>query len=890
MKYIKCIALISVLFIASCTTELIDPYNLNGNNVVQLASRIIPFSDRDVTTRANKNEVENKISSIDYLVFSADDKCIFHQRVSSTDPLLVDKSSSDFQNVNLSECYIVSIANSPELNITLKSTTWDEISMQSIDVSSVSIASGNFAKNGLPMIGRYPETGTFNFGETNQGTVLTIPMKSLFSKIVVNITVDADEILSGENQPLPTFALTNCTVHNVASKVDFIGGIESDDGSKNVDNQIIIGTDDNVNVNIKEYTLNASGETVDGGSPLSFSFYLPERFLQAGTSPAIFQYPFGKGGAIREQDKDKRQQYKPLLAKGYEAYNSEYDPTKDKKATFVKLEGVFSDHQGHSFPVSYDLYVGNDNYGNFDIVRNTQYNNNVIIRGIKNSSNQSTDLSSVSIDHRVNVKRDEPIIINLRRETLLDSHFEVRPLLIRRNGAYESTIAPNAKVKIEVEYDESTTSNWIGLERSFGNGVIQNNSNTYLVDSELSAGRKNAAGKRKYFTTDLTTNTLSSSDGEFDDNGFSTAGGTTVVVPITEEDQRIWIYIDECTTSGDDVRTATVKVSYDLDGDGDGYSNPVKYVLNQRLLFPVRYVDSANKSHPYNIEYHEEYLYNYDSDDQYGQTEYEGMEWGLDYVQLSYDHDALFFESYLGLDFITGIINSLTESAGVDPKYDFYIPKHDTNVSSKATKRDRMGYTFCEEIISDLKNNERDKDPLNDINKLNLADNPKSAIEYCYNKNKRESDGTISDVKWYLPAIDEIEDVVMSTYGDNQKTYSRFEEFQNKYYWSCQPSYIQNYGYYHIIISYQGAYYYDDVNYARATKVNYENGNYDYERSGTTGYYNGIEIYSENWQTEYKLHTTGSLNNQTLGSINRQPGNLHRKNDKARIRCIYKEN
>ena len=38
---------------------------------------------------------------------------------------------------------------------------------------------------------------------------------------------------------------------------------------------------------------------------------------------------------------------------------------------------------------------------------------------------------------------------------------------------------------------------------------------------------------------------------------------------------------------------------------------------------------------------------------------------------------------------------------------------------------------------------------------------PQSAVEYCGNKNKRNSDGTIDydNMTWYLPAIDEIEDI-----------------------------------------------------------------------------------------------------------------------------------
>ena len=92
------------------------------------------------------------------------------------------------------------------------------------------------------------------------------------------------------------------------------------------------------------------------------------------------------------------------------------------------------------------------------------------------------------------------------------------------------------------------------------------------------------------------------------------------------------------------------------------------------------------------------------------------------------------------------------------------------------------------------------------ISSGSLASEPLSAVEYCYNKNKRnakgevmfkESDGTwnIDNFKWYLPAIDEIEDIVMSKYQgpDNQQheTFIRFLDFQNKYYY--QYMHLLNY-------------------------------------------------------------------------------------------------
>ena len=689
MKYTKYIAILSALLFTACATELIEPsLDLDGNDMVQLVSRVIPFSDRDVATRANKNDAEVNVSSIDYFIFRKDDKCIFHKRVTTTDPLSIDRSSSELANYVLTECYIISIANAPEFNVTPGETTWDDVSSQTVNVSGVAIPSG-----GLAMIGRYPEDeNTFiDLTATAPGEVLTIPMQSLFSKIVLNINVDSDQLIPGENQPLPTFTLKGAEVHNVASAVDFIGGNESGPG-------LINGTNDDIAVNTESYVIEAFGETSDGGTAVSFSFYLPERFLCAGTSASTFQYPFGKGTAIRAEDMGYRQRYKPMLAKGFDAYNSTYVESKDKKATYVTINGTYSDHQGHSFNVSYDIYVGRDNYGNFDIVRNAQYNNNVTIRGINNSSDQSADSAAVSIDHRVNVERLDPIIVNFRRETLLDSHFEVRPLRVRSSRVNADGI--NA---VKVQVVNPGTTNWMRLERSFGDGTADGSPTNasgqciYINEDSNSA----SYGKRRYFTYNLV-------DGKTPGNyDYSLVNSTEVILPISQNTECCWIYVDECTATGDDVRSGIIRVSYGsyngttfTPANSSDYPD-LDYVINQRKLFEVTYDDpntTAVENRTYRIEYEEEYLHNFDADDSYGQTEYDGMEWGLEGVMLSYDHEALFFKSYTqsGLgDFIVNLAKGDTPIF-----YDFYIESHDAARLDprQVTLHNHEGYNFCSEI------------------------------------------------------------------------------------------------------------------------------------------------------------------------------------------------
>lgn len=84
---------------------------------------------------------------------------------------------------------------------------------------------------------------------------------------------------------------------------------------------------------------------------------------------------------------------------------------------------------------------------------------------------------------------------------------------------------------------------------------------------------------------------------------------------------------------------------------------------------------------------------------------------------------------------------------------------------------------------------------------MSLNDKPRSAAEYCYNKNKRNDDGSISNAKWFLPGIRQLESI-LTTY------YSQYPEFQQNFYWSSAAGKLK-----------WGLLYYEDSEYARATKA-----------------------------------------------------------------------
>ena len=807
------VMLMALIGAMSCVQADIDvPVAVNPGKQIQVIGHVSSFSDRNVSSRALKVGDESNTASMCLAIFDSEGECVSLDYKEGNQTFTI--SSEDLgdgyvtmymvANVPKSLCDKITTKETKDTDETVVVDTIDsflnklQMTVDSIDIPTFIDAEGE-GVNCFPMYGVEKLNGSIP-------SVIQIPLESIYAKVVVNILSKPDQSVAGHTPA--SFTLTGYEVHNVVESVDFIHGTISQKGKND-------GTSDTTPVSDVIYEgSNITSKLAQSDKEASFYFYLPERFLKPNTSADDYAYPFKKDtygedvdkdqNGIRDEDENYRQRYKPKLVEG-------------QNATFVRFFGEYLDHQGHNWYVSYDIYVGNDNYSNFDIEANTQYNNYVTIRGISNSNDQTDSDKTIAIDHRVNIERVSPITINLRRETLLDSHFEVRPLRIRKNAGFQGADLSNAKVKVEVVYNNddpaknTKAQRWVGIERSFG-GKSENEASgdVYLKSASLGDNRKNSAGKRKYFTTNLTTETLAGDDGQ------------SVEIPVSDDDETIWIYVDECTDTGDDVRSVNIRISFSLDGVNYDSNQSTDYTICQRKLFQVTYGEKT-----YNIEYHEEYLHNYDAEDSHGQTEYEGMPWGLKGINLSNTCSTILICKGLFADWTSKMKNAIEEK--FDTKYDFYLPRdvvkkywyfdNDNEYNSKVHDHDGFGFT------KNIATNAQAK-----IGTLTLAQEPLSAVEYCYNKNKRDADGKVvlADEKgWYLPAVDEIEDIVMSTYGDGAGySYSRFPDFRAKFYWSSQPAYKVNYieALREIWSDRYGIYMYDNTDLARATKVSYKGG------------------------------------------------------------------
>lgn len=922
MRYLRIIVIAVVLvFTSACIDNLECPTpNISNSDEITVIGRITRFDDYSLETRGVKQPEETIIKSYAMAIFHVVNdmaaECVYYENNSSSPQLLFNIDRKDINHEPGDKYAIYVFANMPGMDQFSTDNSLEEMLEASCDVTELDIPD-----DGFPMVGTLGDYFSSNIDRDNKVFVMTpkyeagtempapkvdgvdmttlnVPMKALFAKMNFQIEVRPDQMIEGSTYT-PQLLLKSYKVVNVPSSIDF-----STDTNP-VSNQNDVLTEQVV----KNLNLVASGaRTID------FTFYLPENLQEPVHSADTYDYPFiiedeDGNKVLRPEDEKYRQRYKGFLLGD------------NQPATHIVFVGEFRDHQNHVVDIEYTIHLGKDNYSDFNVVRNGEYNNYITIRGALNSSSNANPDPNVndyiSVDHRVNITHREPTIISLRREVLLDSHYEVRPLRIKYNNNFDPEVPEALRAQIpshvKVEVLNSNTTNWMRLERSAGKGSAYEGKSIYITENGSSQG------KRKFFTTDLVS-------GNANQTTYALGNSTSVVVPIPSNaatSECVWIYVDEVdpskdqdkvnysNTIGDGTRSGTIKVTYGKEVNGTFTETPLteyypstEYVINQRKLFSV-----TKGSRTYHIEYHEEYLHNFDSDDSFGQTQYEGMQWGAENVQFSGKYPAVYVDltgglmswlDRIGIE-LSGVTNNII--AGVRPYYDFYLTRDkdalgltvDTNLNDNnwtgVVVRDYSGYTFSNELMAKLTS-------LGKISDGTLSSTPKSAAEYCYNKNKRNEKGEVTNVEWYLPAIDEIEEIVTSTYvseGASYNTYARFQEFQQKFYWSSQPAYIYNnlnlsIWYYiplgdakgKLFIDNVGDSEYGDPGSARATSVAYVNGEYKAVTSGLSG-----AAYNINYTQD-----RGTLSAPSYVAISPTPtpdAGYKPRTDMARVRCVRKK-
>lgn len=740
-KYIF-ISLIACIGLASCVEKLEMPKPVDDSQEVTLVPRVKGFTNQYIT-KGSYSDAEFKIKRLAVLIFNSEGNLAFSKEY-NTSPVVLNKTMLNLSSATVVMFANVSLSDIKKQTIDAEGTsTWTdittdtELTIEGLDDYSIDLGNnpvvletelGGDAFNGFPMKG---VASNVNLTPSASDAV-EVNLQILYAKINVEIGVAAGTENQNYQGVTPSFTPSGYSVTNVPTSTPVKE--LNDDEANGVVESTPIGT-------AYKYTGTQSDQskTVNTNTA-TFSFYMAESRYNHGGIEGV--YPVN----LPEENK---QQYKPLLAS-----NGTGSPATGQ-ATYVTVNGTYIDYRGTNWNVSYDVYLGKNNYDNFHVDRNSEYTNILTIKGIRNNSGYGTD--DVWIDHRVDVStNDIAKHVTITRETLIDSHIEVRPLRVKWEGdAY-------AGVRVYLPTDSNgKLIDWIGIERFTGENCLDGSTYCYVNGQ--------AIGKRRYFTTSLISD-LQSKKGEL---GVQTDKGKEFIYLLNGD--CAWIYFDENTTPSD--RIADIKLQF-FDDEGNSKGEEV-YQVKQCGLQPVD---------GYVFESYEEYLHTYDSADKYNLStspiDYtqQGLVWGLSNSSVSNSHIA----SLTAMPVINLYANTTLVK---DVRYDFlhasdgqfyvYSGQNGWNALGDEDKIKETGLYFTNRATESI-DGVREGITIQDMGTL-----PTNAYQYCLSKNKFTEDLNGEhkmDIHWYLPDVFELETILKanSSSADLKK---------DAYYWSSQPAY-----------------------------------------------------------------------------------------------------
>ncbi len=657
---------------------------------------------------------------------------------------------------------------------------------------------------GMPMIGE--SEGPINlygkaYSEDPQS--LVINMRALMAKVNVSVELDPDQFTSD----LPTLTINEYGVLNMPIAVPFTepqGGLqEGKEWTKTDPDDLDVkggyfetydvtkqpmfhkGTTpsdwehNSCEQEAHEFTTKIEPITINkDAAPITFSYYTFENVNMPNYSAkraSNIEDPDKQLNAFKDElynpQVDHKEGYIPNYPKGVgEADYQRWKPTiaYQHRASALILKGSYTTHQGLTYQAQFTVYLGRDTDIDFQVKRNYQYDNNIIIKGLDYVRNTTDEV--YTFDGRVNLKYDNPLYLAVVEERHVDAHATALPVDVWLMNYEDFTPEPEdyyTDVTFTIPNDSSNPG---GNPRDWIQMVMIPREEMQSADGRFYAG----SGAEKYFYTRLLEDIKTRPDvvlgggenGAYEGHVAGAQCGSEVTVSCTpnlnNSRSRVYFYIDENVGevgNGAD-RSVDIEVTYHAyNKDSDGtISNEVKVTrtltIEQRglLKVPSTHPEGGNVPETY-IEYYEEYLDHNDPLEEHlsGDVYENGLEWGLNNVRI--------FRRRLNPG--NGTFNN--------PEDDY---SH--QVYTKTGAFAMMRWVF----------NRTDVVSVTTVNLFNDKENkPASAFHYCLGKNKRDYDGSFalgtSGTKgWYLPGIRELETALVAYY-------TTFDDFQGKMYWSC---------------------------------------------------------------------------------------------------------
>lgn len=708
---------VASLCMTGCTKEeFAGPGNAADGNGFRISVVTESMSHEEVVTRVSdpKTEAEREIKELHVFLFGEDGKYLQakrdgethpfqgYQSVKGTSTLRIDNEGFA-EDAQASHATVYVVANvEPGTFGSLTSGGFpekipDRAAFEAFYYEPTAYETlRGLPASGMPMAGK--SNGTVDLTQLSGEVV--IELKALMARIDFSFEINSD---LGEGGVLPSLNLTDYKVSNMAAAVPFV----APDGESNLDRD---GDGSAEKITEMGGMLDPTAGSIiyNKGDKATLSFYVFENLR----NPGYNSYPAPYPDYPEDIAPDAKQCYKPMLAV---KENGDTIP-----ATRLVVNGIYTDADGQSYNATCTIYLGSDPEDDFNVKRNHQYRNRVVIAGIHRTDNHPNE--DVTFDARINVETTNPYYISLLRHKM-DAHFNVAPLDVY---LFDRAVRPSMKIEVK----DPEANDWIRIEKVPASVMMSGVAEAY---QNSNPGQEFAAGTgiRKYFTQDLLTDPgqLKNST-ECDDLGTR---------------DRVYIYVDENISTKS--RTAELVLTYKEGGTPVG--SPHTITLEQRGLLKVSILDD-NDRHSYYVyaEADEEYLNYYDPLSSWQSDQvYDGLPWGLDAIEVN-TGNALSGTFLTVYDAIRGYYDGRKHTIAILMKQGIYGQDQD----GRPTVPQRP-------MVMDQK--------------------PASAAEYCYRKNKTEADGTIpyDRMNWFLPTIREQERVV-KTY------YASVPDFQNFFYWS----------------------------------------------------------------------------------------------------------
>ena len=743
---------------SSCLDEIAAPQPETGSELTTLLPRVKSFTNQYVTKAYGSRE--DDIFNLSVLVFGTDGKLI-HLQESNGASLTLNKSMliGITSAANLESATIVMFA-----NISLSDIV--DSDGESIEDNKATLTLDNLADYtcslsnpvitaipdgfGFPMMGKRESV---NLSSTNtQQSAIDVSLKILYAKVNFEIGVAEGTENNMLNENYGTFSLTGYSVNDVATDLT----LEMPEGATVSADYTSSGAVE------KTGTANLSG------TKTSFTFYVAEnRYVHNCDLSAIYPDPDATDSSnpwLTTTDYDHlKQQYKPAIAE---------TSTADGNPTYVVVSGSYIDYRGTSWNVNYTIYLGKDNHSNFEVDRNSEYTNILTIKGIRNNNGYGD--GDVWIDHRVDVQlgnnQGADDCVTITRETLIDSHIEVRPLRVSWSGTnytfarvYMPYYTENNGETWSQRDETSSKKNWIGIELNDKTGSLY-----------CSAKNETTKGKRKYFTDAL----ISELNIPSINTDIVAESGQDMFIALNNN-ECAWIYIDEyiypesSTTVATSDRTAKIVVDFCT------MSNEGVLTVNSREEYILYQQPLINIDNKYYVENYEEYLHSYDSHDNYNletsPTDYTGQ--GLQWGKSSPMSKSQFVTKKLVADWSDWAPTNneaydflhATDAASESLSEFVFVDKNGNSVD--LSKNTGVGFTY---LASEN----------NGITISSMGEMPENAYQYCLSKNKfiEGIDGESHKMKvsWYVPDVYELSEIFESSHSPLSN---------DSFYWSSQVPY-----------------------------------------------------------------------------------------------------